>query len=119
MRVLRVVLLVAAIAALVSCSSSKKSSSSAVSLPAAAPDTVTIKSFAFSPSSVSVAAGAVVSVINADGVTHTVTSDDKKSFDTGHVSGGASATFIAPSAPGTYRYHCTIHNYMKATIIVH
>ena len=119
MRILRTVaipLLVAA-AVLPACSSSKKSSSSAATAGTAG-TAITIKSFAFSPTPMKVAAGASVTVKNADGTTHTLTSDDKTSFDIGRTDGGASKTFTAPSKAGSYAYHCAIHDYMKGTLVV-
>lgn len=98
--------------------SSKKSSSSSATAPAAAPNTITIKNFAFSPDPVKVSAGATVTVTNKDTTAHTVTSDDRTSFDTKHVDGGKSATFTAPSKAGTYKYHCAIHQYMTASLVV-
>ena len=55
-----------------------------------------------------------VTVTNDDGTMHTLTADDK-SFDTGDLDGGASATITIATA-GTYEYHCDIHNYMTGTI---
>ena len=78
-------------------------------------------SFAFSPATLTIKAGTTVVWKNTTQVAHTVTSDDGKSFDSG------SSNPIAPQSgtysfkfatPGTYAYHCTIHPFMKATIIV-
>ena len=55
-----------------------------------------------------------VAVTNDDGTVHTLTADDG-SFDTGNLDGGAEKT-ITVAAPGTYAYHCDIHNYMTGTI---
>jgi plastocyanin len=76
---------------------------------------LTIKSFTFSP--LTVAAGATVEVSNRDGVPHTVTADDG-TFDTKLVDAGGTATFVAPSRPGAYAIHCTVHSSMKSTITV-
>jgi plastocyanin len=119
MRTIRVLLLVTVVVGLAGCGgSSKKSSSSSASLPAAAPDTITIKGFAFSPKTVTVDPGATVSVINADSVDHTVTGTGGATFNTNHVHGGTSSSFIAPTTPGTYHYQCNIHQYMKGTLVV-
>ena len=56
-----------------------------------------------------VAAGATVTLDNAGSNGHTVTSDDPGVFDTGTVSGGAEGEFVAPSEPGSYAFHCDIH----------
>jgi plastocyanin len=76
---------------------------------------MTVENFAFSP--VSAPAGATIEVTNQDGVPHTVTADDD-SFDTEVIDGGGTATFVAPSAPGEYAIHCTIHSTMQGAITV-
>ena len=119
MRMLRTVaipLLVAA-AVLPACSSSKKASSSSAAT-ASSGTAITIKNFAFSPTPMKVAPGATVTVKNGDGTTHTLTADDKTSFDIGRTDSGASKTFTAPTKAGSYSYHCAIHDYMKATLVV-
>ncbi|MFI1583680.1 cupredoxin domain-containing protein [Embleya sp. NPDC020630] len=80
--------------------------------------TITIENFAFSPATVTAAPGAVVTVVNKDSATHTVTADKDKAFDTGNLAGGSTTTFTAPLAPGSYDYLCTIHQYMKAVLLV-
>ena len=75
---------------------------------------VVIKDFAFAPTPLRVSAGAAVTVTNDDGAAHTLTADDGK-FDTGRLDGGKQAT-ITIDEPGTYAYHCDIHNYMTGVI---
>jgi len=78
-------------------------------------------SFAFSPATLTIKAGTTVTWKNTTAVAHTVTSDDGTSFDSGTTnpiaaqSGTFSFTF---TTPGTFAYHCEIHPFMKATIIV-
>jgi plastocyanin len=84
---------------------------------AAKADTIIIKNFAFSPSNLTVAPGAKVTVLNKDSATHTVTATDN-SFNTGDIKPGTSATFTAPSKAGSYGYICSIHQYMTATLTV-
>lgn len=78
-------------------------------------------SFAFSPASLTIKAGTTVTWKNTTAAPHTVTSDDGKSFDSGSAnpiapqSGTFSFTF---STAGTFAYHCAIHPFMKATIVV-
>jgi plastocyanin len=79
-------------------------------------NTITIKNFMFG-APITVKAGSMVTVKNTDSTTHTVAADDDKSFDTGEIHAGASATFVAPKA-GTYKFHCNIHNYMMGTLTV-
>ncbi|HEX5404180.1 MAG TPA: cupredoxin domain-containing protein [Pseudonocardiaceae bacterium] len=82
-----------------------------------APDTLTISNFAFSPSTLTVTPGAKVTVKNTDSAAHTVTASDK-SFDTGDIDTNATTTFTAPTKPGTYKYICTIHQFMQGTLTV-
>jgi plastocyanin len=79
--------------------------------------TITIKNFAFSPASVTVAPGATVTVTNKDQVAHTITAMDGK-FNTGDIAAGSSKTFTAPNTAGKYPYICSIHQYMTGTLTV-
>jgi plastocyanin len=78
--------------------------------------TVTIKDDAFSPAQLTISAGQTVTFVNQDDDAHTVTSSagdfDSKGLDT---SGVWRHTF---SKPGTYKYFCELHPFMKATIVV-
>ena len=94
-----------------SSSSSKASSGSAGSSAAA----ITIKNIHFTVVS-SVKAGSTVTVKNNDGFGHTV-SQDNGGFDV-QVGGNSTATFTAPSKPGTYKFHCNIHPQMHGTLVV-
>jgi plastocyanin len=76
--------------------------------------TVTIKNFKFSPTPLKVKAGTKVTVKNADSATHTFTAN-KGAFNTGDIQSGSSAR-VTVKKPGTYAYHCQIHNFMKGTI---
>ena len=78
--------------------------------------TITIKSFKYSPTPLKVKAGSSITVRNEDGTDHTLTADDDKAFDTMSFQG--EKTITAPSEPGTYSYHCHIHDYMKGVIQV-
>jgi plastocyanin len=86
---------------------------------AAAADTVAIADFAFAPTPLQVTAGTTVTIANQDGVAHTATStgDVPAAFDTGDLDKGATAT-VTLDQPGSYTYHCDIHNYMKGEIVV-
>ncbi|MFE7354865.1 cupredoxin family copper-binding protein [Streptomyces sp. NPDC057543] len=83
---------------------------------------ITIKNFAFTPTQLTVPAGARITVVNEDAVAHTVTATagatNGKTFDTGDIAPGKTATFTAPVNPGTYPYICTIHPYMKGSLTV-
>jgi plastocyanin len=115
--------------ALAACSSSSSSSTSAPSSatatgssarqPTATADTIVIKNFMFSPDSLTVAPGAVITVKNEDSVTHTLTDKtDSSAFNTGPVGPNQTKTFKAPAKAGSYAFFCTIHQYMTGTLVV-
>lgn len=91
-------------------------SASAATSPAAVA-TVTIQNFLFAPENLTVAPGAMVTVVNQDSANHTVTAKDH-SFDTGNIAGNAGGTFTAPTKPGAYAYICAIHPFMTGTLTV-
>ncbi|MEU8133756.1 cupredoxin domain-containing protein [Streptodolium elevatio] len=127
-------LLVPALLVLVTaCSSSSDSSDGSSTSPAAPPSTapgsvvpppatgqvvLTISQFDFAPKPLTVAPGAVVTVVNKDDTPHTATAVKDKAFNTGTIEGGQTGTFTAPTTPGTYNYICTIHQFMTGTLIV-
>jgi plastocyanin len=71
----------------------------------------------FTPANFTVKAGTTVTWINHDGSSHTVTSQGSSLFDSGNIPTGGTFKF-AFSQPGTYQYYCTIHPWMKGTIVV-
>jgi plastocyanin len=77
---------------------------------------VTIKNFAFAPATVTVPVGTTVNWTNTDQDPHTVTST------TGVFRSPALSTtntfHYAFSKPGTYHYLCTIHPFMRGTVVV-
>jgi plastocyanin len=102
-------------------SSSPDAATGSAGAPAPAPaagNAVAIKNFAFSPASLTVKAGTKVTWTNQDSDAHTVTSDgsggplNSKAMNTGDT---FSYTF---TKPGTYKYLCTIHPFMTATVTV-
>ncbi len=60
------------------------------------------------------ASGATVMIIDGDDEPHTVTADDG-SFDTGGFDSSAPGKLVAPTEPGSYPIHCTIHLTMHGT----
>ena len=88
---------------------------------AAVPDTpgpysAEIDNFRFAPTSIDVGAGGELTWTNKQNVEHTVVSDDGK-FGSGVL--GVNDTFSTKFAtPGTYPYHCSIHPFMKGTVVV-
>jgi plastocyanin len=125
---LAVAALVVSVGLLAACGSSSHSSASPTTTstpaqgsgPAITGTTITIKNFAFSPSTLTVAAGATITVHNNDSATHTVTAADPHSglFTTGDVAPGGTVTFTAPATPGTYPYICMIHQFMHGALNV-
>jgi plastocyanin len=79
--------------------------------------TITIKDFAYGDP-LTVAPGSTVAVTNMDTAAHTVTADGGAVFDAQVKGSGGTATFTAPTQPGSYPYHCTYHPNMRGTLIV-
>lgn len=69
----------------------------------------------FAPTPLTVAAGTTVTWGNNDSTTHTTTADGAGWNQT--FAPGATTT-VKFDTPGTYPYHCTIHPFMKGTIVV-
>jgi plastocyanin len=93
-------------------------SSAASAATAAGGTALAIAGYAYAPSPLTVAPGALISATNSDSAGHTVTSDTKGLFlgdDIGH---GKTVTFKAPTTPGTYTFHCEYHPSMHGTLIV-
>ena len=96
-------------------SPSAASSTAAASATAAGPK-ISIADMKFS-APLTVTPGATVSVVNSDSVEHTVTADSGSAFNA-EVGDNGTATFTAPTQPGTYAYHCTYHPMMHGQLIV-
>ncbi len=77
---------------------------------------VTIKDFEFTPASITVSVGATVTWTNDGPSTHTVTADDG-SFNSGNLDKGKTFSHTFNTA-GTFGYHCSIHPFMTATVVV-
>ena len=84
----------------------------------AAGRTVTLKSIAFSPKSVSIAKGSSVTFAFRDGsTTHNVVSTGSRRFKAiGNRSSGSVRRVF--TRPGVYRYQCTLHPGMTGRITV-
>jgi plastocyanin len=78
--------------------------------------TVHLHNDAFTPATVTVHAGDTVRWINDDDDAHTVTATDG-SFDSKGLDTSASWTHTF-TKPGTYKYFCELHPFMKGTVIV-
>lgn len=83
---------------------------------------VSIRNFVFYPANFTVAPGTTIVVTNNDTVAHTLTalnaSNPLGKFDTGNIAAGKTATFAAPSKPGSYAFYCSIHSFMVGTLVV-
>jgi plastocyanin len=66
---------------------------------------------------ITVSPGAMVSVMNMDGESHTVTADSGNAFDD-KATAGTTTTFKAPMTAGSYPYHCSYHSNMHGVLIV-
>jgi hypothetical protein len=82
------------------------------------PNTVVMSGMAFSPISITIAAGTVLTWQNADAVAHTATSDSGK-WDTGRIPPGGTGR-VTFDTRGTYTYNCVYHASMgmRGTVIV-
>lgn len=117
-----------AIAALtfVACASTATAPSAAPSAaptsaaPAVETKTVTIKGFAFSPATLTIAKGTKVTITNQDSATHTFTSGANRTKDgkiDQQITGSNEAT-VTFDTPGTFDIFCTFHSSMKMTVTV-
>jgi plastocyanin len=94
---------------------SRATGSDAPSPEPAAATTLEINGFQFS--SIRVAPGATVTVVNNDSAPHTATAKDG-SFDTDTIPAGSTGSFTAPTEPGSHPFFCAIHPRMTGTLIV-
>jgi plastocyanin len=78
--------------------------------------TVHIRDDKFVPAAVTIAAGQKIVFINDDDDAHTVTADDQ-SWDSEGLNQGQQWQH-AFSKAGKIAYHCTVHPFMKGTIVV-
>lgn len=74
---------------------------------------ITMSNYRFNPSNVTVAKGTVVTWINNDYITHTVTSNNG-AFDSGDIPAGKSYTYTFTTT-GTFSYYCRYHVSMGMT----
>jgi plastocyanin len=84
--------------------------------PNTADGAIAIRNFMFEPMSLSVALGTTVTWKNFDGEPHTIHSVDD-TFRSGALDQNDTFSFKFDK-PGTYRYACSIHPQMVATIVV-
>ena len=77
---------------------------------------MSIVNFAFSQATLNVSAGTTVTWTNNDSTTHTVTSDTGV-FSSGGMGQNATFSYTFNTA-GNYTYYCSVHTYMKVTVVV-
>ena len=83
------------------------------------PNSVTIKNFAFHPAALTVKAGTTVTWTNQDPEPHTVTSRGQSPGPLHSAALASGARFSYKfTTPGTYKYLCSIHPFMLATVTV-
>lgn len=82
------------------------------------PNVVNINNFAFSPKELTVAVGTTVTWTNKDEEPHTVVNAaSPPAFKSAALDGGDKFSFTF-TKPGTYRYFCSVHPFMVATVVV-
>jgi plastocyanin len=74
--------------------------------------------YGFAPATLTVAKGTRVEWSNASDAPHTVTSDSGTTLTSSMINSSGGTFSFTFTQPGTYTYHCTIHPYMKGTIVV-
>jgi plastocyanin len=77
--------------------------------------TVTIRDFAYAPTTVTIKAGEAVAWTNMDTASHTATTTDG-GCDTKSIAKGETVALVFPTA-GTYTYHCAIHATMPSATV--
>ena len=100
---------------IVGCGSTSTSTSTSTSSTAVH---ATIKNFAFIPSTIHVTAGQTIEWINEDAPPHNVIYVSGPEFrSSGRLRTGATFS-VEVTQPGTIHYYCSIHPWMKGTIVV-
>ena len=74
--------------------------------------------YGFAPATLTVAKGTRVEWSNTTDAPHTVTSDSGTTLASSMINPSGGSFSFTFSQPGTYTYHCTVHPYMKGTIVV-
>lgn len=88
-------------------------------LPSNVANVIAIKDFVFTPSDITIKAGSTVSWVNQGSASHQVVADTSSAvqFSSKELPSGTSYSFTF-SKPGTYPYHCGIHQSMVGIITV-
>ncbi len=99
-----------------STASTSTASTSTASTSTASQNSIAIQNYAFSPSALTIQKGANVTWKNDDSVQHNVVSDSS-AFSSPLLNKGDTYTHQFNNT-GTFSYICSIHPYMKGTIVV-
>ena len=102
-------------ALLASCGGSDTVTAPVIQAPTTA--SVNMVSRTFTPASVDVRAGAVITFTNSDGFNHNVVFTNATVGNIANFATG-SKTVTMPAAAGTYPYSCTLHSGMTGSITV-
>jgi plastocyanin len=78
---------------------------------------VTIADLSFTPAVLHIMVGSPITWINLDSVPHTVTGDDQTEFASPRLRENDHFDYRF-TEPGTYTYHCEVHPFMTAQVIV-
>ncbi|HEY2036940.1 MAG TPA: cupredoxin domain-containing protein [Steroidobacteraceae bacterium] len=90
----------------------------ATSVAHAAQSSITIRNYSFDPGMMKIAAGATVTWINRDADVHTIKSQQgPEPFQSPALDSGGHYSFTFRH-PGTYRYICSVHPFMRGVIVV-
>jgi len=92
---------------------------SALSHPAKTVDIVTdpAQIGAYKPKTVTIRLGQAIAFKNISDQVHTVTADNN-SFNSGDLGTGGATWVFRPPKAGTFKYFCSVHPNMKATLVV-
>jgi plastocyanin len=112
-----VVAIIAIVVIIFTLSGGFKKSNTNNNQPNQAPNTVNIQNYSFNPSTLTVKKGTTVTWTNNDTTDHTITPDNN---------GFTSSQTLAPrqtyqftfNNTGNFPYHCSIHTYMTANVVV-
>jgi amicyanin len=79
---------------------------------------VEIRDFTFSPATITIVRGTTLSWTNADDVAHDVATVSGPERITSPLLGQGKSFSFTFNQPGTYEYECTLHPWMKGTVVV-
>jgi amicyanin len=98
---------------------SSVNSGSTVEVPANKPNTVVIDNYKFGPNKITVKRGTRVTWVNRDQDRHNVKPDQESpGFEAGPLLAKGEQYSVTFDIVGTYKYHCSPHPYMKASVEV-